>query len=274
MDFFIIKNKNKKRALDNFVIYQKRTKNHVIIIHGTICGFLAIKSSKVVPKELIEEDNKNFIFKALGNSTFSKEKTLIPEGYKKINRTDKHFNDKWILRLYLQKYISPEKISILNQSGREMYNWIEKTRKYWLTINDIKKLKVNKKIKLLVLDRNVYDCKDKFKRGTLYKPEKFFVDNSAIYWKNTIVNLEGKIKHKWQDTDDEPYDFEFEIEYKKNNWYPLKNGILPATDEQGFSDLLGEDKSWIDFPKNTHIGWRGPMILWENLKKLEKIYYL
>jgi len=250
--------KNKKKALEDFVIYQKRKKSQAIIILGTICGFL-------------DENNKNYIYEALGNGTVSKEKTLIPEGYKKVNKNDKHFNDKWITRLYLQKYISPEQIEILNQEGSEIDKWIQKTRKYWLTIKDIEKLKVNKKIKLLVLDRNVYDCKDKFKRGKLYKPENFFKDNSAVFSKNTVVSLEGNIKYEWSE---EPFSFEFEIEYKKNSWYPLKNGILPATDEQGFSELLGEDKSWIDFPKNTHIGWRGPMILWENLKKIEKVYYL
>jgi len=266
MNFFIVK--NKKKALEEFVVYQKRTKNHVIIIQGTICGFLALKSSKVIPKELNDKDDKDYIFEALGNSTFSKEKIKIPAGYKKIN-----MNAEWILKVYLQKYISPEKIEILNQNGSEINSWIQKNRKYWLTIKDIENLKVNKKIKLLVLDRNIYDCKDKFIRGKLYKPENFFIENSAIYWKNNVVNLDGSIYYKWQNNQ-KPYEFEFEIEYKKNNWYPLKNGILPATDEQGFSELLGEDMSWSEFPKKTHIGWRGPMILWENLKKLEKVYIL
>ena len=89
-----------------------------------------------------------------------------------------------------------------------------------------------------------------------------------------MASLDGKIKHQWQNNNEEPYNFEFEIEYKKNNWYPLTNGILPAEDEQGFSELLGEDKSWSEFPKSTHIGWRGPMILWDDLKKLKKVWLL
>ena len=268
MDFFIVK--NKKKALEEFVIYQKRTKNHVIIIQGTICGFLALKSNKSIPKNLVEEDDKDYIFEALGNSTFSTVKKKIPEGYNRVQKTDKHFNNKWFERVYLQKYISPEKIEILNESGFEMEKWIEKSKKYWITIKDIEKLKANKKIKLLVLDRNVYDSKDKFKRGKLYKPENFFIDNSAVYWKNNVASLEGKIVHKWQ----EDHNFEFDIQYDKHNWYPLLNGILPAEDEQGFSKLLGVTKSWSEFPKTTHIGWRGPMILWSNLTKLEKIYRL
>jgi len=272
MDFFVVK--NKKLANEELVIYQKITKDKVIIIHGSICGFLAKKSSKVIPKELVEKDEKNYIFEALGNSTFSREKKLIPEGYKKMKRTDKTFNYKWALSVYLQSYISPEKINLLNQDGYELEKWMQEYRKYWLTIKDIENLKLNKKIKLLLLDRNVWDGKNKFKKGKLYKPENFFVDNSAIYWKNNMTSLEGKIKHKWQNSDEEPYNFEFEIEYKKNNWYPLTNGILPAEDEQGFFELLREDKSWTEFPKKTHIGLRGPIILWNNLKKLKKVYII
>jgi len=271
MDFFVIK--NKKLANEEFVIYQLRTKENAIIIHGSICGFLAKKSSKVIPKELLpEKDEDNYIFEALGNSTFSRNKKLIPEEYKKIKRTDKIFSLKWALSYYLQPYISPEKIALLNQEGYELENWIQQYRKYWITIKDIEKLESNKKIKLLVLDRNIWN--DRHKRGKLYKPENFFVNNSAIYWKNNMTSLEGKIKHEWQNKDDEPYDFEFEIEYKKNNWYPLINGILPAEDEQGFFQLLGHNKSWSQFSKSTHIGNRGPMILWSNLKKLKKVYFI
>jgi hypothetical protein len=91
---------------------------------------------------------------------------------------------------------------------------------------------------------------------------------------DNLDGLNGKIKHKWQNNTEEAFDFEFEIEYKKNNWFPLINGILPAEDEQGFSELLGVEKSWSEFPKNTHIGWRGPFILWDDLKKLDKVYII
>jgi len=157
-----------------------------------------------------------------------------------------------------------------------MEKWIEKSKKYWITIKDIEKLKPNTKIKLLVLDRNVYDCKDKFKRGQLYIPEKFMTDNSAVYWKNNVASLKGYIIHKWQEKEDDivPFDIEFDIQYDKKNWYPLTNGILPAEDEQGYFKLLGVAKSWSEFPKATHIGWRGLMILWSNLTKLKKIYRL
>jgi hypothetical protein len=271
MDFFVVI--NKKLANEEFVIYEKGTKDSGIY---SLYGILSKKSSKVIPKELLpDKDEDNYIFEALGNSTFSSKKKLIPEGYNKIRRTEKTGSFKWLLMTYLQPYISPEKIKLLNQEGYEIDKWIEQYRKYWITIKDIEKLKPNEKIKLLVLDRNVYDSLDKFKKGQLYKPEKFFVNNSAIYWKNNNDSLSGKIKYKWQKGSEPAYDFEFDIEYKKNSWYPLINGILLARDHQGFLELLGKDKNWLEFPKSTHIGWRGPMIMWNNLNKIKyKVYNL
>jgi len=92
--------------------------------------------------------------------------------------------------------------------------------------------------------------------------------------KDTNINLQGKIKYKWQKTNEVPFDIEFDIEYKKDNWYPFIDGILPATDPQGFFELLRKDKSWDEFPKKSHIGFRGPMILWKYVKKLPKIYQI
>lgn len=268
MDFFVVK--NKKLAIEEFVIYEIRTKDRGLIITTSIMGFLVKKSSKVIPKDLLpEKDENNYIFEALGNSCFSRQKTLIPEGYKKIRRPDK----KYLMTYWLQPYISPEKIKVLNQEGYEFYNWIKQSRKYWITIKDIEKLKPNEKIKLLVLDRNVGDLVT-IKEGQLYKPETFFVNNSAIYYKCDNGSLAGKIKYNWQESYSKPYDFEFDIEYETGNWYPLTNGILPAKDSQGIYKLLGKDKNWSEFPKSTPIGWRRPMILWSDLKKLKKVYQL
>jgi hypothetical protein len=152
MNFFIAKNKDK--ILDEFVTYQKKTKEHnIIIIHGTISGIKLLKSSKVIPKDLLpDKDEKNYIFEALGNSTFSKEKKEIPKDYKKVKR-----NNDWITKVFLEKYISPEKILKLNTQGYELGKWIDKNRKHWLTIKDVEKLKINKKIKLLVLDSYIFD---------------------------------------------------------------------------------------------------------------------
>jgi len=70
------------------------------------------------------------------------------------------------------------------------------------------------------------------------------------------------------------YEEIFELEYMKDNWYPLINGKIPAKDEQGIMKFPNKKpKSWTEYPETTHVGWRGPMILWSDVKKMPGIYY-
>nr|QDY52142.1 hypothetical protein 4_22 [Mimiviridae sp. ChoanoV1] len=71
--------------------------------------------------------------------------------------------------------------------------------------------------------------------------------------------------------------FEFYINYKYDDWFPLKNGYLPA--KGLFGDTLvtlmeGKKIKWDKFPKNTPIGYITPMILWDKLDKLPNVYQL
>ena len=43
--------------------------------------------------------------------------------------------------------------------------------------------------------------------------------------------------------------FEFEVEYKSGSWYPLRDGYLPASDEQTERPLLGKRLHWSALPK-------------------------
>jgi hypothetical protein len=55
--------------------------------------------------------------------------------------------------------------------------------------------------------------------------------------------------------------FEPDIEYKKDYWYPLQDGKVSG-------------KHWSRFPKDTtKLGWRGAMIPWKDVSKLPKVYY-
>ena len=51
----------------------------------------------------------------------------------------------------------------LNVKGYELEEWITHYRNKWITIQQVKELPLNKKIKLLLLDRNIYDNKDHIK---------------------------------------------------------------------------------------------------------------
>ena len=118
----------------------------------------------------------------------------------------------------------------------------------------------------------LYDEKDIFTEGKLYKPTSFFKRNYAWYWKTDNHLLKGKIKYEWQDKTEQPYDFEFDIEYEKGHWYPLTDGILQDKHKQKIISK-NKNKFWTGFPENTPLGMRGPIIIWNEIKDMEKVYY-
>lgn len=257
--------KNSKEVIEDIVVYKKETKKGNFIFENIIVGLPS--SSKYISLEL--QSKSDVIYQGLTHSKFSIEPTKISRGYKKIT-----VNKEWILSSYLNPYITPEKIQELNKKGLELTQWIEHYRDKWLTIKDVKELPLNKKIKLLLLDRNIYDDKDHIKEAKLYKPTSFFKKNVAWYWKTDNNNLMGKIKYDWQKKTEEPFNFEFHIEYDYNKWYPLKEGILPAKDEQHMFTLLNKNKHISEFSEDTHLGYRGPIMMWNEIKELDKVYIL
>ena len=62
--------------------------------------------------------------------------------------------------------------------------------------------------------------------------------------------------------------------FKHQNWYPIENGILPANDKQKVYTLLTMDKHITDFSEDTHVGYRGPIIIWKEIKYLDKVFIL
>lgn len=262
MNFFIVN--RKKDVINDIVVYKKETKKEDFIFESIIVGLPS--SLTCVPLEL--QKKKDVVYKGLTHSKFSIEPITISKSYKKI----KDINKEWILSFYLNPYISPEKIANLNSKGLELEEWIKHYKDKWLTIQQVKELPLNKKIKLLLLDRNIYDNKDHIKEAKLYTPTFFFKKNIAWYWKTDNNNLMGKIKYEWQKQTDEPYDFDFHVEYKENKWYPLKNGILPEKDEQHIITLLDKETHITEFPLDTHIGYRGPIIIWKEIKNFMKVY--
>ena len=159
--------------------------------------------------------------------------------------------------------------------------------KYALTIKDILTLKPGDQIKVLSMDRNVWDIalEDEI-QGKSCKPKEFFSENYAIYIHEE--NLKGKLVFAFELKDDTDYidnnyfvknkicqpNFEFHIEYKHHCWYPLHDGYMPASDPQGFSKFPWTDaKHWSAFPQETRIGWRGHFVLWSKLDEMPNIIW-
>ena len=248
-------------CIEKFKLYKKvtKTKNG-----GILTEYLeGIPSSK---KNHIHESTSEY-------GDFDNKPKKIPKGYK-INKSKKMSGPKYIKdfvcrerKIKTKKQLKKEADKL--KGGLKFDDWYEKSRKYWLSINDITKLKPNVKLVLLSLHRNVLDIPyDTLKDKKLYKPEVFFKDSKDTYiHKKDLVGdlkIDGGIEE----------DITFDVEYKKDFWYPLQNGYLPAKDPQRAFKLLGKKTHWTKFNKKTHVGFRGPIMLWSDLKKMPKIYKL
>ena len=119
------------------------------------------------------------------------------------------------------------------------------------------------------MDRNLFYSgiyKDRINK--IIKAENFFSDGYIIKYKRTN-GLIGE--WKFLNFDDNYSLREFDLDFGRF-WYPLVNNKVPKFDDDWFSvpeKFAG--KHYNEFPLNTRIGWRGPCMLLEDLKKLPKI---
>jgi hypothetical protein len=133
-----------------------------------------------------------------------------------------------------------------------------------LTIKDICKMKKGDSIDIAVIDRNVLDT-DRLKPFIQYSPTHFFKHAKGKYVHSH--GLQGKLI--LGDSSIDPFEFHVRL---PNLWYPLKNGILPAKDDQTIFELYDKPIKWQDMPTTIPIGFRGPMIVWSKLGN-KSLYY-
>jgi len=245
MEYRILSEQEKLELLPKFSVWEKRWIEDEHTWFKTIHG--------------IPSKTKGFFYEALGNSKIAIKHIAIPEGFKKKKRTNKYCSDKWVKDFYFNKYIDP----IIFKDKLTLNKWINEVIPSWITIEKVLKMKPNKKVKILLLDRNVMDTVENTKRknelikGNEYKPNYYFKDSFAFLKRKNDSDLKMEILYSFEN---DYRDFEFEIEYTSGKWFPLENGIN-----------IEENKEWKDYPIYTHIGWRGPMILWKDLKNLPLI---
>lgn len=144
------------------------------------------------------------------------------------------------------------------------------SRNYHLTIKDILDLPIGQSIKIFCMDRNLYDfCIFEKRINHKMSAEKFFNGGYIIKYKR-IDGLIGM--WKFLDIDDSYEQREFDLDLSEF-WYPLVNNRVPQNDFDGFFDMpeLFAGKHYNELPPNTRIGWRGPCMKLENLKKIPNI---
>jgi hypothetical protein len=190
---------------------------------------------------------KDGMYKSLGGRRFSKKRTSVADEYT-------------VEELGKLSYACKDRVA--KKRGKlDLKEWKEKVRDHWLTIADVKRLKPGSKLKVVLLDRNLFDYMDEFPSNKML-PNTTLIKNTS----DTYVHgrdMQGTLHN-------EP--FEFHVEYEKGRWYPLQDGYLPAKDEQWGHKLLGKKTSWKNMPPTTAVGFRGPMVRVADLKRLPDFY--
>lgn len=257
---------DQKDCIKDIVVYEKKEKR---------------KNGGILTKFMIGLPSKKegyiHVAKGWNKDGFEDKLTKIPKGSKKFKRTKNRYSDKWAEEFYCKKpktkkELKKEKTIKKGLVGSlHTMKWYMRSKKYWLKIKDFEKMKIGEKKDILMLDRNVWDVLDKFPKNKAFEPQKFFIYSKASfeYLGDMKIRLSYKVGKK-----KESDDVELHVNYKRGLWYPLKNGVLPAKDEQNVYTLLGKDKPWQKFKKDTFMGVRGPFIEWSNVKKLPKVYIM
>lgn len=146
----------------------------------------------------------------------------------------------------------------------------DNSSKYHLTIKDVLNFEIGKPVKIFLLDRNMFDpsC-DNNAINTPLLPSVFFRNCYFIEFTRRD-GLYGECK--WLFNNKTEYNFEFHV-CMPTCWYPLKNNRVPIRDEQEIFEIhpAFAGKHYTELPKDTLLGWRGPMMLYENIDKCPKI---
>lgn len=184
----------------------------------------------------------------------------IPEGYNRVE-----VDPRWLSKHMCPPRIDQEKLAA--RGALHVEKWCEKSSSLWLTIKDVLEMPLGVEVPVLPFDRNMMDIVDgnaAVERGEDYAPCVFFNANKSFF--TPIAGrggmLGGKLRLPGVDTNDE---FEFDIEYAPGCYLPLKDGDVCVD---------GEKKHWMTFAADTtHVGWRGPMMSWDDVEYMPRVYH-
>lgn len=87
-------------------------------------------------------------------------------------------------------------------------------------------MKLGETQKILCIDRNFYEFIPELSKENAIDAELFFQKCYILDYTHSI-NLTGLARFNIENINKPKTYFEFDIEYIKNTWYPLRNGKLP-----------------------------------------------
>jgi len=246
----MFRTKTRKECRKRFVRYIKETDEGDTVRREMLNGLRATK--------------KNYIHRSHGYNQWRSKASRVPAGFVESKDYEKQWMDEYQCR---DANPRPKK-------GLDLGSWTRKAKGQWLTIKDIQQLKTGDRLEVLLLDRNAAEtvAASGISPNKLHSATSFFKDNKAVY--EHKKDLQGRLilfeppGHLVLD----PFEFHVEID-KTNNWYPLREGVLPAKDPQGFLKLLGKKMSWKSMDPDTHVGYRGPMVAWSAVQTLPPLFW-
>jgi len=232
----------KSECIARFVHYEKKTKS----AKGGITSQVLVGVSAIDKPGYFHASESDY-------GDFNDTPRKVPSGYKKWPDSK---SQQFAKDFYCKSKSKSKKTTELE--GLEHSKWYDESRKYWLTLGEVKSLKPGDKLDILLFHRNALDAPmTYFKSNKSYTPQSFFKSerDKYIHYKELMGHFEVYQKH-------DPTPEYLDVEYKKNKWYPLIDGFLS-----------GKKTHFTELPDKTPVGFRGPMILWKDLKKLPKIYF-
>ena len=172
--------------------------------------------------------------------------------------------------------------SIQMKSAQKMYEFVNVfSRGKHLTIKDVTQLGIGETLDVVIWDRNFeeYWIWDNAESGKNYDAEEFFKHNrNQITYKG---NMEWDIHFSFVETIEHPVHLDTTGVETNWTWVAIgTDGKIHITKE-----ILNKEEKipshwkpkhihWSEFPEDTRVGWRGPMMLWKDLKDAPRVYYV
>ncbi len=162
-----------------------------------------------------------------------------------------------------------------------MYHFIENSKNKHLTIADVKKMLPEDQIDVVIWDRNFeeYWIWNNAENEKPYEPQIFFKSN------HHKITYKGDMKWDIHFNFGETIEHPIHLDVSELNTYWIwcaidgTDGKIHITNEivKNGEKIPPHWKPkhihWTEFSDNTRVGWRGPMMLWDELNNLSSVYY-
>ena len=162
----------------------------------------------------------------------------------------------------------------------QVYDYIKISKPYHLRISDIKKLRPGDELDVVIWDRNF----EEYHIWTNCEPDKNYDSKEFFKANRHKITYQGHmtwaIHFPYGETIQHPVHLSTSGLETNWKWCSIENGYVNITNEVLKSSETIPDYwqpkhlHWTEFPETTRIGWRGPIMLWENLDKMSsEVYY-